>query len=244
MVIEIGECKNCGVIVKDSECVNENNNELKGDEIDKNIKIEYLVLRANGISATVDFIYEPSRIYEYFKYDNGNTINNIFLLEDSLSISSNDYLELAIDYTKLPKPINGGYTKFKLECDLWSPKEIDSTKKWSIYMNKKCQYPRFFKNYRDYRQFIDDSWICERIVITEKDMATFNNLDNKEIIKVWMHNTGTESCSCGMIESKIISILCPENKIMSFRCKKDIESYYGGEEVYDAHHLNLYLATD
>ena len=225
-------------------------------EIDKDIKINHLILRADGISARVDFANEPIRTYENFKYDNGNTINNIFLLENSLSISSGDYLELTIDYRKLSKPINGSRTKFKLECDLWSRKVtwdyrdkknttdhfissdgVDITE----FRNKKCQYPRFFNNYRDYRQFIDKTWDCQRITITEKDMTSFKNLNNKDIIKVWTHNTGKQSCECGMIESKIISILCPENKIMSFRSKKDYESYYNGDEVYDSHHLNLYL---
>jgi hypothetical protein len=235
-------------------------NKLKGTEIDENIVIKHLILRADGISSRIDYMAETPRIYENFKYNNGKTIDNLFLLENSLSISSGDYLELYIDSTKLSKPINCDYTKLKLECDLWSirttwdyrykknttdhfitSKGIDVTE----FRNKKCQYPRFYNNYRDYREFIEDTWKYERITITEKDRVTYNtDLDNNNIIKVFMKSAGIQSCECGMIESGIFSILCPQNKIMSFRSKKDIESYHNGEEVYDAHHLNIYLASD
>lgn len=236
------------------------NEKLKqpGIEINENILIEHTVLRANGISSSVDFTNEIVRSYKNFKYDNGNTIDNIFLMENSMSISSGDYLQFSIDHTKLSKSINPRRTKFKLECDLWSKKTrwnyrdkknttdhfistsgVDVTE----FRKKKCEYPRFFNSYRDYRTFIDDTWECERITITEKDVVKIKVLGNNDIIKVFLHSTGTEECSCGMIESKIFSILCPDNKIMSFRSKKDIESY-NDEKVYDAHHLSLYLATD
>lgn len=228
-------------------------------EIDESIIINILLQRANGISATIDRIKEESRPYKCFKYENGNTIDNIFLLENSLSISHGDYLNIYIDHKKLDKPINPRYTKFKLECDIWSKRTtwnyrdkknttdhfitshgVDVTE----FMDKKCSYPRFFDNYRDYRQFIEDSWKCERITITEKDIATFQNLDNNEIIKVWLGSAGKEKCACGAIENDVITILCPENKIMSFRSKRDFESYYDGEDVYDSHHFNVYLASD
>ncbi len=212
-------------------------------EINESIKINVLLQRADGISARIDWIYEESRPCKYFKYENGNTLDNIFLLEDSLSISHGDYLNIYIDHKKLDKPINSIYTKFKLECDIWT---LDTEKdtEWANFMKKKYTFPRFFYNYRDYRQFLEDCWKCERTIITEKDIATFQNLDNKEIIKVWLGNAGKEKCECGAIENNIITILCPENKIMSFRSKRDYESYYNGEEVYDSHHFNVYLASD
>lgn len=212
-------------------------------EINDSIKIGVTILRANGISASIDWLNEDSRPYRNFKYENGNTQDNIFLLENSLSISHGDYLKFSINYGRLNKPINPKYTKFKLECDIWT---LDTEKddKLTNFAREKCHYPRFFDNYRDYRQFLEDCWKCERIIITEKDISTFQNIDNKDIIKVWLHSAGKQSCSCGAIESNIISILCPEKKIMSFRSKRDYESYYEGERVYDSHHFNVYLATD
>lgn len=212
-------------------------------EIDESIKIKILVQRANGISATIDWVNEEPRPYKCFKYENGKTVDNIFLLENSLSISHKDYLNIYIDHEKLDKPINPIYTKFKLECDLWTlDRKMDA--EWAIFMREKYKYPRFFDNYRDYRQFLDDCWKCERITITEKDIVTFQNLDNKEIINVWLGSAGKEKCICGAIESDIITILCPENKIMSFKSKRDYESYYDCEKVYDSHHFNVYLASD
>lgn len=211
-------------------------------EIDDSIKIMTLVQRANGISASIDWINEESRPYRYFKYENGSTLDNIFLLENSLSISHKDYLNIYIDHKELNNPINPRLTKFKLECDIWT---LDTEKdtKWPTFMREKYKYPRFFDNYRDYRQFLDDCWKCERITITEKDISIIKN-NNKEIIKVWLGSAGKEKCSCGIIESNVITILCPENKIMSFRSKRDYESYHDGEQVYDSHHFNLYLASD
>ena len=212
-------------------------------EINDSIKICITILRADGISARIDWINETSRPYRYFKYENGNTLDNIFLLENSLSISHKDYLKISINYGKLNKPINPKYTKFKLECDMWTEDNEKDTK-LSNFARVKCVYPRFFENYREYRQFLEDCWKCERITITEKDIATLQNLDNKDIIKVYLGSAGKQNCSCGSIESNVISILCPENKIMSFRSKRDYESYYHGEQVYDSHHFNIYLASD
>lgn len=228
-------------------------------EIDESIKINITILRADGISSRIDWINEESRPYKYFKYNSGNTMDNIFLLENSLSISHGDYLKISIDHRRLHNPINTRYTKFKLECDIWSRRTtwdyrykknttdhfitcdgVDVTE----FRNKKCSYPRFFDKYRDYRSFIEDTWKYERITITEKDVATLGDLDNKEIIKVWLASAGKEKCSCGLIENNVITILCPEDKIMSFRSKRDFESYYDGEEVYDSHHFNVYLASD
>lgn len=212
-------------------------------EIDESIRINVTILRADGISARIDWINEKSRPYRCFKYENGNTVDNIFLLENSLSISHGDYLQMSIDYRKLDKPINPRYTKFKLECDIWTL-DTDKDTKWANFMRKKYTFPRFFDSYRDYSQFIDDCWKCERITITEKDVATFKNLDNKDIIKVYLGSAGKEKCSCGAVESNVISILCPADKIISFRSKRDYESYYDGEQVYDSHHLGIYLASD
>lgn len=227
-----------------------------GTEIDESIKIKILVQRANGISATVDWINEEPRSYKCFKY--GNIIDNIFLLENSLSISHGDYLNIYINPKKLDRPINPRRTKFCLECDIWSRRTAwdyrDKTNTTDHFIasngidvtefrNKKCSYPRLFDSYRDYRMFIEDTWKCERITITEKDVATFQNLDNKEIIKVWLGGAGKEKCSCGAIENNVITILCPEDKIMSFRSKRDFESYHYGEEIYDSHHFNVYLES-
>lgn len=212
-------------------------------EILDSMKIGVTLLRADGISARIDWLREESRPYINFKYDNGNTEDNIFLLENSLSISHGDYLKFSVSYNKLKKPINPKYTKFKLECDIWTlDTEMDD--KMTNFAREKCHYPRFFDNYRDYRQFLEDCWKCERITITEKDVYNSQNTDNKYIIKVWLHSAGKQSCSCGAIESNVISILCPQNKIMSFRSKRDYESYYGGEKTYDSHHFHVYLATD
>lgn len=75
-------------------------------------------------------------------------------------------------------------------------------------------------------------------------MSIFKNIDDNEIIKVWLGSAEKEKCVCGLIENNVISILCPENKIMSFRSKRDYESYYDGEQVYDSHHFNVHLASD
>jgi len=212
-------------------------------EIDESIKIGLTIFRANGVSAKIEWADEASRPYKYFKYDNGNTLDNIFLLENSLSISHKDYLKISINYGKLNKPINPKYTKFKLECDMWTADNENDTK-FANFARIKCGYPRFFENYREYRQFLEDCWKCERITITEKDIATFQKDDNKDIIKVYLGSAGKQKCSCGAIESSVISIYCPENKIMSFRSKRDYESYYDGELVFDSHHFNVYLASD
>ncbi len=220
-----------------------NHFDTKGKEINELIKLNFIVYRADGISARIEHINEESRYYKDFKYENESSDNNVLMIENSLSISHKDYLYIFIDYTKLKKPINAKYTKFKLECDLWSLNKEKKTK-LSMFAREKNKYPRFFNNYREYRHFLEDSWKCERIIITEKDLCTFSNLENENNIKVFLMNTGKQSCSCGLMESKVLAILCPKNKIMSFRSKRDYESYYDGEKVFDSHHLNLYLATD